>query len=284
MLMQQGHKVFWLGRQKNVHETIPSFYWDPEKNYIDEKALEKADRIIHLAGMSINQRWTKKNKQQIIDSRVKTARMIFDALSRMGKHPEAFISASAAGYYGTYTSDKIFTETDKPANDFTGTVCRLWEEQARLFSTAGIRTVILRSGVVLSTRGGALQKMMVPVKAGFGVPAGTGKQYFPWIHIDDLCRLYIKAIEDRSMEGPYNAVAPEHLTNAEFMRALCRVMKKPFRQFSVPPLLMKLFFGEMSVLLLEGSRLSCRKAIETGFTFEFPDIDTALTDLLAEKK
>jgi hypothetical protein len=192
-------------------------------------------------------------------------------------------SASAIGYYGTTASDKIFCETDPPANDFPGETCRLREQAADNFEKMGIRTVKIRTGIVLSKQGGVLTKMTIPTKFGIGSAIGSGRQYMPWIHIDDLCRIYVKAIEDTQMDGAYNAVAPDQPTNNDFIRTLAHVLKKPFWAPAIPSLAMKIMFGRMSSLFLEGSRVSSDKIIASGYNFLFPSLESALTDLLVKK-
>ena len=252
---------------------------------LQKKAIDEADYIIHLAGANIgDKRWTDKRKQLIIDSRVKSAQLLFDTIKDRNKILKAFISASAIGYYGAITSDKIFTETDPAANDFLGETCRLWEQSAGQFNGLGIRTVKIRTGVVLTSQGGALAKMVAPVKIGIGSALGSGKQYLPWIHIEDLCEIYLKAIEDIQMKGPYNAVAPENKTNKEFTHSLAQALNKPFWFPNIPALILKLFFGKMSDMLLKGSRVSSEKIIASDFTFKFPDIETALNDLFQNRQ
>ena len=179
--------------------------------------------------------------------------------------------------------EKIFTEEDAPAKDFMGTVCSRWEQAVDRISELGIRTVKLRIGVVLSKKGGALEKMTMPAKWGMGAPLGNGKQYMPWIHIDDLCGMFIKAIEDEQLEGAYNAVAPEHLTNKAFTQALTKALNRPSLPVSVPGFTLKLALGELSDVLLKGSRVSSEKIRRAGFVFKFPAIAGALEDLFRQR-
>ena len=283
-LKEKGYDVVILSRTKKQEVEIPTYTWDLDKKEIQKEAIDTADYIIHLASANIgDKRWTVKRKQVIIDSRVKTGQLIFSKIKERNKNLKAFISASAIGFYGTITSDKIFTETDSPANDFLGDTCRQWEQMTDRFKDLGIRTVKIRTGVVLTKQSGALSKMTTPVKMGIGSAIGSGGQYLSWIHIDDLCDIYIKAIEDTQMVGAYNAVAPDHKTNKEFTRTLVRVLKKPFWFPNVPAITMKLMFGEMSEILLKGSRVSADKIRTTGYNFLFSDLENALTDLLKEK-
>ncbi len=279
-LKEKGYSVAILSRTSKKDTDIPTYSWDIEKKQIDKEAIETADCIIHLAGASIaEKRWTAKRKQLIIDSRVKSGQLIFDKVKENKNKLKVFISASAIGYYGAITSDKVFTEADLPAYDFLGETCKQWEGVADRFEELGIRTVKIRTGVVLSKQGGALEKMTTTVKMGIGSPLGSGKQYMPWIHIDDLCGIYIKAIEDAQMNGAYNAVAPNHKTNSDFTKEMARVLKKPLWLPNVPSIALKIIFGSMSAIILKGSRVSSEKIRAAGYSFIFPDLEGALIDL-----
>lgn len=283
-LQLKGYDVTILSRIWKQEATIRTYTWDLDKKEIQKEAIETADYIIHLAGVNIvDKRWTLKRKKLIIDSRVKTEQLILSKIEEQNKYLQAFITASAIGYYGTITSDKIFIETDPPANDFLGDTCRQLEQTADRFKELGIRTIKIRTGVVLARQGGALSKFITPVKMGIGSAIGTGNQYLPWIHINDLCDIYIKAIEDPQMDGAYNAVAPDHKTNKEFTQTLARVLKRPFWFPSIPAFTMKLIFGKMSEILLRGSRISADKIKAAGYNFLFPDLEIALTDLIKKQ-
>ncbi|MDB4303927.1 TIGR01777 family oxidoreductase [Desulfosarcina sp.] len=276
-LLELGYRVKYLSRTTSDQ----TYTWNIDKGQIDDEAISSADYIIHLAGANISgKRWTNKRKQEIIDSRVKSTQLIFNEVKKQNKKLKAFISASAVGYYGAITSDKIFKEDDPPASDFLGEVCNKWEQPADNFQGLGIRTTKIRIGVVLTENGGALEKMIPPVKMGIGSPIGTGKQYLPWIHVDDLCSIFIKAIKDSKMDGVYNAVAPDFKTNKEFTKDLAKALNKPFWFPNIPAFTMKLMFGEMATILLNGSRVSSEKIRETGFAFKFPDLKNALADIL----
>jgi len=277
-LKEKGYDVAVLSRKKHRDPDIQTYLWDSGKNEIEKEAIEAADYIIHLAGANISdKRWTKKRKQVIVDSRVETAKLLFNRVKETKNKLSAFISASAVNYYGTLTSDKIFSEDDPPSDDFLGETCNKWEVAAQKFEEYGIRTVIIRTGVVISPEGRATKKMSVSVKLGLGAPVGSGKQYFPWIHIEDLCNIYIKAIEDSKMQGAYNAVAPDHRTNRDVMKTLARVLKKPFWAPSVPAFVMKILFGEMADILLKGSRISADRIKEAGYEFRFTDFKDAVS-------
>ncbi|MCX6231796.1 MAG: TIGR01777 family oxidoreductase [Bacteroidetes bacterium] len=283
-LTQKGYKVSILSRNPNKSASTQQYKWDIDTNYIEISAVEQADYIIHLAGENIGEKpWTKSRKESIIKSRVNSCRLLFNAVKDAGVKPKTFISASATGYYGAITIDKIFTENDAPADDFLGRCCYAWENETDKFQTIGIRTVKMRTGIVLSSKGGALSKMMKPAKMGFGAVLGNGKQYMPWIHIDDLCQLYINAIEDETINGAYNALAPQHTTNAEFTATLAKTLNKKIWLPAVPSIFLKLLLGEMSDIILNGSRVSSERIEKTSFQFKFPKLDAALSDLLKKQ-
>jgi uncharacterized protein len=280
LLKARGHAVAFLSRSDKKIPGITVYGWDPENGNIETAALDWATCIIHLAGENIMKgRWTPRQKQRIIDSRVKSGEFLYQRVTQRNKILSAFISASAIGYYGAVTSEHIFKESDPPADDFLGTTCRLWEQMADHFKTLA-RTVKIRTSPVLSAKGGMLDKLLGPAKFGLAAPLGSGRQYFPWIHIDDLCSIYAKAVEDERMEGAYNAAAPGHVTNKEFMRTLARVLNKPMWLPPVPGFLLKLFLGEVGDVSLKGSRVSSEKILETGFRFRFPRLEEALTGML----
>lgn len=280
-LICKGYEVAILSRSTKDKNEVKTYFWNVEKNEIEKGALESADYIIHLAGTNIGDgRWTENRKNEIINSRVKSLQFISEKLKVCKKQPIAFISASAIGYYGAITSDKIFNEEDSPNLDFLSDVCQQWEKNTESFSKSGIRTVIFRTGVVLSKQGGILARMLAPIKLGLGSTIGSGKQFIPWIHIDDLSEIYIKAIEDSEMNGVYNAVAPEHKTNNDFTKALAFVLNKPLWLPSIPSIFLKLIFGKKSELLLYGSRVSSEKLIAAGYNFKYPKLEAALKNLL----
>lgn len=263
------------------------FEWNIAQQTIDEKALENVSHVIHLAGANISEkRWTEDRKKEIITSRVDSAELILKTLKNKNIKLKSFISASAVGYYGAKTVEKIFVESDEKGNDFLSEVVYLWENAADEFSKNNIaeRVVKLRTGVVLSASEGALEKITFPIKLGLGSPVGSGKQYLPWIHIDDLCSMYEQALKSENLRGTYNACAPEHITNEFFTKKLAKVLKKPLIMPKIPETIMKLVFGEMASILLEGSRCSPEKIMQTGFVFEYPDLEYALENLLVLKK
>lgn len=277
-LLQKNYEIVKLVRTKN---NIPNiFLWDIEKSFIENGALENIDYVIHLSGAGIgDKRWTEKRKKEIIDSRIKSTELLFNSFSKMKIKPKAIISASAVGYYGAITSDKTFNEDDPPANDFLGNVCKLWEDSVNKFDELGMRTVKLRLGVILSNNGGALKKMLLPVKLGMSSGLGNGNQYMPWIHIQDVLSIFLHCIENENINGAYNVTAPFSVTNKIFIKNLAQVFNKPFFMPNVPSFIMKLLFGEMSNIILYGSKVSSQKIIDAGYKFKFPELGMALLDL-----
>lgn len=276
MLIDQNHDVLILSRNpKNKNE----YKWDVANNYIDENALLETDYIIHLAGAGIaDKRWSVKRKQVIIDSRVKTANLLFKKIKEYKINLKGFISASGIGYYGAITSKTIFKETDTAGSDFLGEVCQKWENAAHQFANLNIPVTILRTGIVLAKEGGALDKMKTPIIS----PLGTGIQYLAWIHIDDLCEMYIHSIENTKISNIYNAVAPEHLNNQSFTQKIATSLNKSIWLPKVPGVILKLILGDMSKIITEGSRVSSEKISQTGFKFKYPTLDLSLTDLVSK--
>ena len=281
-LLEQGYEVAILSRSSSNLGQVISYSWNPDQHEIQSEAINSCDYMINLAGANIgSKRWTSKRKRQILESRINTAKLIFNNLENNHKL-SAYITASAIGYYGALTSKDLFKETDSPANDFLGQTCKKWEEAADIFAQKGIRTVKIRTGIVLSKDGGILAKLNIPLRWGFASAMGSGNQYMPWIHMDDLCNIYIQAIKNKDMIGPYNAVAPEYVTNRVFTQKAAHALHRPFWFPNIPALVMKLFFGEMSVMLLTGSRISSEKIESAGYTYLFPHLDSAFQDLFSK--
>ena len=284
VLVSQGFRVSHLTRSHGRNSKVRTFTWDPEKGFIDPAAFADVDFIVHLAGANIGEkRWSKHRRHEIISSRVDTARLIHKYVTEAEIPLKAFVSASATGYYGSVSSDAVFNESNVAAGDFLGSVCNQWEKAADLFSESGIRTVKIRTSVVLDRNDSALSKLMLPGKFGMLVKTGRGDQYMPWIHIDDLCSVYYKALSDESMRGAYNAAAPEQPVHTEFMMSLGRVMRRPVFPLALPPILLKMLMGEMATVVLEGSRVSPQKLLDAGFSFKFTDCESALNEIIKGK-
>lgn len=279
-LYERGYNVEILVRSKKEKTNFKSYLWDYKNNFLEEGALEQTYIFIHLAGASISKRWTDSYKKEIYASRIDSAQFIFDQMKAKNIHPEAVISSSAVGFYGQITSDHIFSENDIPGKDFLGNVCRDWEMKAIQFQNLGSRVVQVRTATVLSEKGGALEVLRKPVDYNIGAVLGDGKQYFPWIHIDDLVNIYVKAVEDTSMSGAYNAAAPDFVNNKMLTEKIALHLGKTIWLPNIPKLIIKTMLGEMSLLALEGSRISSEKIQASGFQFQYRNINEALSDIL----
>lgn len=274
-LRAKGYHISILSR--NNSETPNSYFWDVNQNFIESKAIESVDYIIHLAGAGIaDERWTKKRKKELINSRVNSTKLLYKNVIKLNPNLKGFIAASGIGYYGAVTTNKIFTENDAVGSDFLSIICKLWEKESMKFDAINIRTVILRTGIVLASKGGAFEKIVKPIKLGVGAALGNGEQYIPWIHINDLCNMYAAAIENIELHGIYNAVSPEHITNTEFTNSVANSLKKKIIFPNIPAIVLKTIYGKMASILLNGSRVSSDKIMKSGFNFQFLTIKNAL--------
>jgi uncharacterized protein len=279
MLLEKGHHVSHLGRTKKAGR-VKSFVWDVEKNEMEEEALAGVDTIIHLTGAGVaKKRWNENRKKEILESRTKSSALLYHVLKKGNHSVKSFVSASAIGYYGFCLDERIFTEESKPGTDYLAQVTKQWEESVDQISELGLRVTKLRIGIVLSNKGGALQEMARPIRYGAGAPLGTGNQYLSWIHIDDLCALFAKAAEDEKMHGAYNAVC-DWVTNKEITKSIAQILKKPLWLPPVPAFMMRIIVGEMAMIVVNGSKVSSDKIRETGFVFQYADLEKALADLL----
>lgn len=277
-LTQAGHQVVHLSRTTSADDEYSTFAWDIGKGVIDEKAFEGVEFIIHLAGASINQRWTEKNKKIIIDSRVKSANLLLETVQRLKTPLKAFISMSAIGYYGGDTGDKLLTESSNPGKDFLAETVTKWENGADQFQ-AICPVTKFRTGVVLSSEGGALPQIAMPVRYGVGAPIGSGKQWMSWVHIDDVVNAFCKAVEGR-LSGTFNLVAPQPVTNAQFTRAIAKALQRPLILPNVPSFVLRLALGEMATIVIGGNNVSSDFLETTGFKFKYTELVRALKDLL----
>lgn len=282
MLLNLNYQVRILSRSKKKNTTpgIKQFQWDIESYDIEQGAIKDVDYIINLAGENISEKkWTQKQKIIIKNSRVKSTQLLYQACLKENHWPKAFIASSAIGYYGTFTSEEILDENQKHGKDFLALVCKEWEDASNLFNKH-TRTTIIRTGVVFSDKGAAFPKFLKPIKFGLGMALGSGKQYIPWIHIDDITGILIEAIKQDNLEGTYNGVAPSHITNKELVKKISGILKKPFFLPNLPPFLLKLIFGEMAGIFLEGTRVSTNKIQNAGYKFKYPDIESAIKNLV----
>lgn len=280
-LRAKGHQVRTLGR--GAGDGVHTFHWDPDKNVLDDRALHGVEHIVHLAGAGIaDQRWTAARVRVLTESRTHTALLLLERAKALGLSPQSFISAAGINYYGAITSDRIHVESDPAATDTIGRISSAWEQAVDQWADH-CRVVKLRTPVVLSPRGGALAKLAAPVRFGLGAALGNGRQWMPWVHLDDLVRIYEQAINDTRIQGTYNVNASEHVNNATLMRTVARVLGKPFFLPAVPGVLLKLALGELSAILLEGSRASNERLLASGFRFEHDELEGALRHLLAKR-
>lgn len=264
------------GYQWNAVEV---YYWNPEQGSIDDRALEGADFLLHLAGATVSKRWTASYKRVINDSRIYTSQVLHDALKRVKNGPSCCVSASAIGYYGS-SFDQKFNEEHPPADDFLASVTENWERYTKQFESPTCRSIQLRIGIVLDRGAGVLGRLVPLAKAGIASPLGKGNQWTSWIHVEDLARMFVYAATHSIDSGVYNAVSSSPLTNKEFTRAICRVLWRPMVFPPVPEILLKLVLGEMSTLALMSQRVSNSKIISAGFRFKHVNIHAALKDLL----
>ncbi len=283
-LISMGHEVRILSRNSQSSSQVKSFYWNVEKNEIDEKAFDGVEHIVHLAGSGVlDKRWTDYRKKDIIDSRVNSMKLITDVVKKKSIQLKSFIGASAIGIYGMTTSEKIFTETDTGKNDFLSQTCIQWENSYQEIQTFSNKSSIIRIGIVLSENGGALKALLPLFQLGLGSAVGSGKQYMPWIHIDDLVSVFHEALFNPNYSGIYNAVSSEETSNNSFSIQLAKSLSKPFFLPNVPTFILKLVFGEMANVLLEGSRISNQKLIDVGFQFKFPALSEAFKGISSTK-
>lgn len=284
LLLERGYQVtiFTRGKKRSDRPGLSYAQWDPARKTLDITALQAADHIIHLAGANVaDSRWTAKRKQEILDSRVDSANLLFEQLRQHPNKVKKVISASATGWYGEYTG-KTFTENDPAAGDFLGTTCKAWENSVRQMETLGKTVIILRTGIVLSLKGGALKEFRKPARFGFATIMGNGEQFVSWVHLHDLVRLYCNALLDDQLHGVYNAVAPQPVTNLQLVQSLARAMKgNSFITVHVPAFALKLALGEMSTEVLKSVKVSSEKIQQTGFVFSYPDIDSAVKQIVS---
>ena len=276
LLSTGGHRVRPLVRGGKGSGGGEEIRWDPSAGTIDEAALAGVDAVVHLAGESIaGLRWTEEKKRKILESREKGTRTLAGAIARMNPRPRVLVSASGADYYGA-RGNEVITEDTPSGTGFLAEVCRAWEGATEAARRGGVRTVLLRSGMVLSPRGGALGQMLLPFKMGVGGRIGSGKQYWSWIDLDDEVGLILHALATPGLAGAVNATSPEPLPNSAFTDVLGRVIGRP-TLIPLPALAVRALFGEMGqTLLVEGARVVPRKALDSGYSFLFPGLEESL--------
>lgn len=274
-----GHEVRVLTRSKNQKEN--HYHWDVAQKQIDEKAFVNLNCIIHLAGASISKRWTEEYKKELFSSRIDSANFLFDICKEKNIHLKSFISASGINFYGTFTSDKILKESDGVIErDFLAQLSDDWEDAADQFMPIADRVMCLRTAMVLAREDGAFPLLKKTVDFNLGSAVGSGKQWMNWIHLDDLVQMYVDSVENEVINGKINAVAEETVTNKTFMRKLAEASDKLFLPVNVPDFVLKLALGEMSSIILKGTRASNDKIQSLGFKFKYPQLQKAFQDLV----
>ncbi|WP_094572027.1 TIGR01777 family oxidoreductase [Mucilaginibacter xinganensis] len=277
-LLAKGYRVSHLSRKPGNDPQVTTYLWNVDKSEIDERCVADADLVVHLAGAGIaDGRWTDERKKQIIDSRTKSIGLVYQLLKTKKHHVNAVVSASAIGYYSD-RGDELMTEESAPNTDFMGKCCIEWEDAVDEGLQLGLRIVKFRTGVVLDN-GGALKQMEVPVKLYVGSPLGSGRQWVPWIHWQDVVDIYLLAIENEKFEGIYNMVAPNPVTNKQLTQAIAKQLHKPLWAPNVPAFVLKLLMGEMSTIVLGSTKVSAQKIEDAGFKFKYPEIGLALKEI-----
>ncbi len=278
-LVIKGHTVSHLSRRPGKNPAIKTFLWDIDKGTIDPECIIGVDTIVHLAGEGIaDKRWTTERKRQLIDSRTKSIALVYKLLQTTPHRVKSVVSASGTGYYSD-RGDDLMTETSPPANDFLAECCILWEKAVDQGAELGLRVLKFRTGVVLTTGGGALPLLAMPVKLYMGSPMGNGKAWVPWIHWRDVVDMYMLGIENQNLSGVYNMVAPHPVTNKQLTQAIAKQLHKPLWAPHVPAFALKLFLGEMSLVVLGSTKTSSAKIEAAGFKFTYPTVDLALKEI-----
>jgi uncharacterized protein (TIGR01777 family) len=280
LLLRDGHEVGVWSRKPGAEKrsAVAAFLWDPLDGEPTPESVNNADAVIHLAGEPVAQRWNAQVKERIRDSRVLGTRRLVAVIGRVRYKPRVLVCASAIGIYGD-RGDEVLTESSLPGSGFLVDVCRGWEEEADRAAQFGLRVVKLRIGIVLGSDGGALAQMLPAFRAFAGGRLGSGKQWMPWIHADDAARLFVHAAES-DIAGVWNAAAPNPVTNAEFTRELARAVHRP-AIFPVPPLALKVAFGELGKHMLDSARVIPEAAAKAGYRFDYPTLAAALGQLLS---
>lgn len=281
LLQHHGYKVIHLSRSAHSGD-VTTYQWDIEQGQIDERAIQQADHIIHLAGAGIaDKRWTKARKQVILDSRVQSTSLLAKALRSVDHQVKSFISASAIGYYGDRNAEWLTEESEPGKDGFLEEVCIEWEKAADEVAAEGLRTVKIRIGVVLAREGGALPKMVQPMRFGLATYFGDGQQYYSWIHVEDLARLFLFAVEQENMQGVYNAVAPNPLTNKAFTKAVRSGLQQTALLLPAPSFALRMALGQLSDAVLYSARVSADKVQKAGFSYKWTSVAEAVRDLYA---
>jgi uncharacterized protein (TIGR01777 family) len=282
-LQALGHQVSILTRKPKTIAGVKVFLWNVYENTIDKNAFEGIDTVIHLAGEGIaDQKWTPQRKKEIINSRVESARLIYQTIKETNASVKNFISASAVGYYGNRRNE-VLTESSDPGKGFLPDCCIKWENAADEGLQMGIRVVKIRIGIILSKDEGALAAMEKPIRYFAGAPLGSGKQWIPWVHLDDVVKIFVAAVENANMSGAYQACAPFPVTNKFLTKTIAGKINRPVWPIHVPAFMLKMILGEMSILPLMSSNTLATKLLETGYKYSYVNLDIALDSIYSRK-
>jgi hypothetical protein len=281
-ILAQNEQVNWLTSSKKEQKNVSCFSWNIETNQIDNDCFIGVDAIIHLAGAGVaDKNWSDLRKKELIDSRIKSTQLLFDSVKNLTKKPKVIVAASAIGIYKNQ-NDHLLTEESEQGTDFLATLTSDWENAVNQFESIGIRVVKLRIGIVLSANGGYLLKVAAPAKWGFASALGNGKMITSWIHIDDLANLFLYAAKNENLQGVYNAVAPNPVTNNEITKQIAKALNRPFFMPNVPTFALKLIFGEMANVILMSQNVSANKTINAGFKFKYEHVLQALNQIYSK--
>ncbi len=282
-LKQMGHNVAWLSRSSKANSPVKTYTWNPKTGEIDPEALVFAEVIVNLAGAGVaDHRWTKDYKTEMVDSRIQSTTTLAKALKDTKHGVKAYISASAIGYYGNQTATET-PETTPAADTFLAQLCVDWEQAVQPIERSGVRTAIIRVGVVLAREGGFVPQVAAPIKWGVGAALGNGKQFTSWIHIDDLVGIFSKAITDINWSGIYNGVAPNPETNASLTKLMAKLLNRPVLLPPVPVFALRMLFGEMADMLVGSQHIAAQKVIQSGYSFAYTKAEDALRNLLSKQ-
>jgi uncharacterized protein (TIGR01777 family) len=286
-LLKSNYKVIALIRDiykasKIIPSEVELIQWDFKSSNNKSEVLENAFSIIHLAGAGVfSKRWNESFKNEIYSSRVDSTKKLIEIISKLDNKPENFIVASGVGYYGN-RADEILTEDSTAGDDFLAKVCIDWEKEASKVEQIGVRWSSIRTGIVLSTDGGALKKMLLPFKLFIGGHLGSGRQWFPWIHLQDIIGIYKFTVENKNCVGPINAASPQSLRMKQFSEILAKVLSRP-NHFPVPEFILKFILGKAASDIVSSQRIDASKILKLGYNFKFPELKLALENLLLKK-
>ena len=261
LLLEKNEEVFWLTSSQKNKTGVKSFSWNINKNQLDENCFQDIDVIIHLAGAGIaDKKWTVDRKKELIDSRIKSTQLLFESLKLIQNKPKSIICASAIGIYKNH-NDHLLSEESEIGTDFLADLTNQWENEVNKFETLGIRVVKIRTGIVLSKDGGYLKSVAAPAKYGLATALGNGKMITSWIHISDIAHLFLYASKNEKMQGVYNAVAPNPVTNYEITKQIAKALNRPFFLPNIPAFILKLIFGEMASVIFMSQNIFSQKTV-----------------------